>query len=252
MAQAPIVPNIPSPGGRKKPYPRVLAFPFAGGNKYAYQPYEPYLPEGMEWITFEGPGKADRFREPRLDDMQDVLEDYWRQIGGYLKEPYALYGHSFGAMSAFLLARRIRAEGLPQPVHIFLSGRVPPSWSDEGDQLWKMDQSRFWEGIKAYGGSPEALLQHPDLMAIYEPMIRTDLKALDSWDHAAHPEAPLDVPATVLLGTREKVTMQSAPAWQEEFSRPIQIIQYEGRHFWILDHARELIARMAETLRTSV
>jgi surfactin synthase thioesterase subunit len=249
MAQAPIPPNIPSLPGKNRLYPRVLAFPFAGGNKYAYQPYEAHLPKDLEWLTFEGPGKAERFREARLDDMQHVLDDYWRQIGGYLREPYALYGHSFGAMAAFLLARRIRAEGLKPPVHLFLSGRVPPSWSDEGDKLWKMDKTRFWEGIKAYGGSPDALLQHPDLMALYEPMIRSDLKALDSWDHAAHPEAPLDVPATVLLGTREKITMESAPAWQQEFRPEIRIRQFEGRHFWILDHTAEVVALIAETLR---
>ena len=225
---------------------RLLAFPFAGGNKYSYLPYRDHLDPSIEFLTFEGPGKGDRYREPLLDHIQDVVEDYWRQINGFLNQPYALYGHSFGAMASYLLALRAREEGFPAPTHVFLSGRVPPTWQDEGDQLWKMDHERFWAGIKAYGGSPEALLRHPDLMALYEPMIRADLKALDTYNHP-HP-TPISVPFTVLLGTTEKVTMQSAPEWQRESTLPIRIEQFTGGHFWILDHVPALTALLNKTL----
>jgi surfactin synthase thioesterase subunit len=225
---------------------RLLAFPFAGGNKYAYLPYKEHLSPGLELLGFEGPGKGDRFREPLLANMEEVVEDYWRQISPYLKEPYALYGHSFGALSAYLLALRARQEGFPLPAHLFLSGRVPPTWSDEGDQLWKRDHAGFWEGIRDYGGSPEALLRHADLKALYEPMIRADLQALDSYRHD-NPE-PLPVPVTVLLGTREKITMQSAPHWQLASSLPIAIHQFEGGHFWIQEHTAALCALLQRSL----
>ncbi len=224
----------------------MLAFPFAGGNKYAYLPYNEHLAGSVEFLVFEGPGRGDRFREPLLDHIEDVVEDYWRQVNGYLNQPYAFYGHSFGAMVSYLLTRRAIQEGFRPPQRVFLSGRVPPTWPDEGDKLWKMDHERFWAGIKAYGGSPEALLRHPELMALYEPMIRADLKALDSYQHGQ--PTPLPVPFSVLLGTREKITMQSAPEWQRESSIPIQIHQFEGGHFWILDHAKELTALMLASL----
>jgi surfactin synthase thioesterase subunit len=225
---------------------RLLAFPFAGGNKYAYLPYKEHLAPQLELLGFEGPGKGERFREPLLGDMEAVVNDYWSQIRGYLSEPYALYGHSFGALSAYLLAQRARQEGLALPAHLFLSGRVPPTWPDEGDQLWKRDHEGFWEGIRDYGGSPEALLRHADLKALYEPMIRADLQALDSYRHRDLP--PLPVPVTVLLGTREKITLQSAPHWQLASTLPIAIQQFEGGHFWIQEHTPALCALLKRSL----
>ncbi len=225
---------------------RLLAFPFAGGNKYAYLPYREHLHSSIELHMFEGPGRGERFREPLLDHMDDVVEDFWRQISGYLREPYALYGHSFGAQVSYLLALRAREEGFPPPRQLILSGRVPPTWSDEGDKLWCMDHERFWAGIKAYGGSPEALLQRPELMQLYEPMIRADLKALDSYQHEAPP--PLDLPFLVMLGSSEKLTLQNAQDWQRESSQPISIEQFEGGHFWILEHVSALCSVINQSL----
>lgn len=225
---------------------RLLTFPFAGGNKYSYQPWEAHADPRIEMMHFEGPGRGDRFRETRLEDMEDVVEDYWRQINGFLDRPFALYGHSMGGMVSFLLTKRIVAEGYRAPEHVFISGRVPPTWQDEGDQLWQRDKAGFWEGIKAYGGSPEALLQHPDLMDLYEPMIRSDLKALYSYNH--NDTSKIEPPVTVLLGSREKVTMQSAKDWQLECTKPIQVKQFEGNHFWILNHVPAIMKVIKEAV----
>jgi surfactin synthase thioesterase subunit len=219
---------------------RLICFPFAGGNKYSYLSWNSLIPEHIEMMAFEGPGRGDRYSEPLLEDMEHVLEDYWRQVNSLLNEPYAFYGHSMGAMVSFLLSKRAIEEGYAAPKHVFLSGRVPPTWPDEGDKLWRMDYDGFWAGIKAYGGSPEELLKRPELMQLYEPMIRADLKSLDSYNHPADARA-LNIPATVLLGTREKVTMESAPDWQKQFQNPIQIHQFEGNHFWILQHGPQII-----------
>jgi surfactin synthase thioesterase subunit len=225
---------------------RLITFPFAGGNKYSYQPWEAHADSRIEMLHFEGPGHGDRFRETRLEDMADVIEDYWRQVNGFLDKPYAFYGHSMGGMVSYLLTKRAIKEGYRAPEHVFISGRVPPTWPDEGDQLWQRDKTGFWEGIKAYGGSPEALLKHPDLMDLYEPMIRSDLKSLYSYSHTD--KTKIDPPVTVLLGTREKITMESAQDWQIECAQPIQIFQFEGNHFWILDH----IPAIMEIIRDSV
>ena len=226
---------------------QLLTFPFAGGNKYSYMPYDQHAGSGLEIKHFEGPGRGDRFREPLLEHIDNVMEDYWRQVNGLFSQPYALYGHSFGGMVSFLMAKRAIREGYRAPEHVFVSGRVPPTWQDEGDKLWKMDKEAFWAGIKAYGGSPDALLNHPELMDLYEPMIRADLRALDTYEHTD--QSLLDVPMTILLGTREKITMESAPDWQKECSRPITIRQFEGNHFWILEHITAIMDLIKETLQ---
>jgi surfactin synthase thioesterase subunit len=51
-----------------------------------------------------------------------------------------------------------------------------------------------------------------------------------------------------MLGTREKITMQSAPEWQRESTLPLEIHQFEGGHFWILDHVKALTDVMVRSL----
>lgn len=228
---------------------RLLTFPFAGGNKHSYLKFGENKPENIEFVYLEGPGRGERFKEPLLDEMTAVLEDFYRQILPYLDAPFAFYGHSMGAMVSYLLARRLKEEGKRTPAHLFLSGRVAPTCQDPGDKLWSKDKTTFWDAVKDYGGSPEELFNYPELLALYEPMIRADLKTLDSYNH--HRPEPLDIPMTVMLGTKEKVTLLTARPWQEECAQPITIRQFEGNHFWIFNHIPALNRIFTETLATS-
>jgi surfactin synthase thioesterase subunit len=215
----------------------LLCFHFAGGNKYSY-PSLTEIPE-VETVFFELPGRGDRYNEELLTDMEDVLVDLFLQIKPYLNRPFAFFGHSMGSLVSFLLAHLLKEQGLPLPIHLFLSGRVPPTLIDEADRLYLLPKNSFWQGINDFGGVPTELLKYPDLMQIYEPMIRADLQVLDSYDYDEL-EA-LNIPFSIFHGTKEKLNGESALKWQEFSSRELSIHEFEGDHFFILQKSREII-----------
>ena len=74
--------------------------------------------------------------------------------------PFAFLGHSMGAIVAYETARRLRAIGADQPVHLFLSARAAPHLQDESNPLRFLDDETFIDQLhQTYGAVPEAI-QH--------------------------------------------------------------------------------------------
>src|ERR1700737_62408 len=107
----------------------LLCLPFAGGTRQSLAFLKDNLPGNIVFHSFEYPGHGRRIKEKNLDDIHKVLDDVYLQIRHFLNEPYAIYGHSFGALVAYLLAKRMQASGMPEPLHLFVSGVDAPSTS---------------------------------------------------------------------------------------------------------------------------
>ena len=101
---------------------RLISIPFAGGNCYSFRDLPQHLAKPIEFVPVELPGRGRRFAEPLLTSLTDMAADLFALIRDQIQVPYALYGHSLGGRLAGLLVRRVIAEGLPNPVHLFVSG----------------------------------------------------------------------------------------------------------------------------------
>ena len=86
---------------------RLFCFPFAGGSFYAYRGLERCLGNGIRLTGIDLPGHGRRIKEPLLKDAHKMAEDIFTQITPYLSEPYAVYGHSLGAILSVLVVRQI-------------------------------------------------------------------------------------------------------------------------------------------------
>lgn len=221
----------------------VFFLPFAGGNKYSYRPFMEAAPEGIQVLPLELPGRGSRFREPLLLDMHHVTDDFYAQITPWLHEPYALYGHSMGTLAAYLLIQRILAEGHNPPLHLFVSGGAPPALLRIDDKRYLLPREAFFAKIRTYGGCPDEILRDEEMMKFFEPILRADFQALETYQH--QPTLPLSVPITVLLGTDEKTTPSQGLAWGDETVSGVDVHQYPGNHFFIFPHAEEIIQLVA-------
>lgn len=225
----------------------LICFPFAGGSSYSYASYQKFRPNNVRLTTVEPPGRGRRIDQPLLPDLRSIADNLYEVVRPMLNEPYAFYGHSMGTVVAYLITKRIVREGLPQPLHLFVSGRMGPSRKDNDPHIHHLPSAEFRKKLKEIGGSPDEFLDDDNLMSFFEPILRADFRCNELFEYEGD-NTPFDIPITVMVGKEEKINQEEAMAWQQETTRPIEIHWFDGAHFFILDHGQEVMRIIGQKL----
>ena len=96
-----IVRPRPNPGAAL----RLVCIPYAGGGAAVFRTWPDALPPEIELWAIALPGRDGRAGEPLFDRLAPLVTAMADAIGPRLQGPFAIYGHSFGAMVGFGLAR---------------------------------------------------------------------------------------------------------------------------------------------------
>ena len=100
----------------------LLCLPYSGASAMVYSRWRRKLPAWLQVRPVELPGRGARLAEPLLTDMQALSRQLANEQRLTANAPYALLGHSMGALLAFELAHELRALGCPPPVALFACG----------------------------------------------------------------------------------------------------------------------------------
>lgn len=217
----------------------LFCLPFAGGSKYSYAEFMKRAPANLNIISVEPPGRGLRLKEMLFTRIDDMVEDIYGQILPMLHEPYAIYGHSMGTLLGYLLTKKILNDNYLAPSDLFFSGRGGPSVKDKDGLKYTLPKPAFIDKLKELGGSTDEVLADEALMDFFEPIIRADFQAVETYVHKE--SIPFEIPITVMVGISEKTTYEDAMAWQKETIKPISIRQFPGQHFFIYDFIDEIL-----------
>lgn len=251
-----LIGSTQGPAG-KEPMSQTLLFclPFAGGNAMAYNVFQPHLPGRIDLVPLDLPGHGRRAREPLLARVDEMVEDMLQQLinHGGLGSPYALFGHSMGALLSYLLAHRVVRGGMPAPVHLLLSGKGAPK-VDRGpvEKKSALPKSELITQLREAGGFPPHLLEEPnvleELAELIEPVIRNDFNALEEYQH--QPAEPLDVPITLFCGSEDNLgPCPEVDRWRNETRQPVNHHELPGDHFFLFQEPAKMAKKIAEALR---
>lgn len=229
---------------------QLFCLPYAGGSKYSYRGFERQAPRNMHVVPVELPGRGARSHEPLLTDLHALTEDVYAQIRERLNEPYALYGHSMGALLAYLLTRKILTQNVPAPLHLFCTGAGGPSRLLDEPPRYGLPRPAFIAKIRELGGSPDEVLNNELLMNFFEPILRADFEAVDTYTY--QPAEPFDIPVSVLTGLSERVTRDEALLWQQETTRKLYLRHLPGNHFFIFDYQTEILEIIQHRLNQKI
>jgi surfactin synthase thioesterase subunit len=218
---------------------KMICLPFAGGSKYSYYRYVKLAPEWLEVIPVDLPGRGARLSERLLTDMHAVVDDVLSHIRRHIDTPYILYGHSMGALTVLLLARKIREEGLRMPLHLFVTGHGGPSANDNKIIRHNLSENELIDELNTLDGLPGEIINDKLLLRFFLPVIRADFKAIETFSYS--PEEKLDIPITCVIGSEEKISLDKARAWESETTARVDVRQFPGKHFFIYQHDKEIM-----------
>jgi medium-chain acyl-[acyl-carrier-protein] hydrolase len=147
---------------------RLFCLPYAGGTVTTYRTWSKKLPPSVEVAAVQLPGRGSRMPEPPFTQLAPLVEALARNLLPYLDRPFALFGHSMGALVAFELARHLRREHGLTPAHFFSSGQSAPQYDDGFPPLHELPDAELLGELRRLNGTPQEVLEHPELIRVRE------------------------------------------------------------------------------------
>ena len=210
---------------------RLFCFPYAGGGDSIFYSWQRNLPNTIEVCPVQLPGRGLRITEPPCTEMNQLIKVAGEALAPYLDKPFALFGHSMGALIAFELARHMRREYSAQPVHLFVSGRCSPQ-TISGPLDSKLFDSELPEMLRRNNGTPEEVLENPELMELVAPVLRADVTLCNSYVYT--PKPPFSFPITAFGGLDDHgVPRRYIEGWREHTTGPFVLRMVPGDHFFL-------------------
>ncbi len=161
---------------------KIIAFPFAGGDRYCFNFLNNSIPKPYELHTYELPGRGVRIKEKLLSDIHAIVEDAVTWMKLLVDKDYIVYGHSMGGLIGYLALKKLRAIGWTSPLHfIVTSSAAPISRKFRDDPYHLMPKEIFYENLQSLGGCPPQIFQHVAITEFFEPILRADFKAVENY-----------------------------------------------------------------------
>jgi medium-chain acyl-[acyl-carrier-protein] hydrolase len=226
---------------------RLFCLPFAGGGASIFRGWGRELPRNVEVCPIQLPGRENRLGEPPCTEIQPLAERLASEILPFAGKPFALFGHSMGALLAFELTRKLRRQGGPMPMALLLSAHRAAHLPLRRKRLHGLPDAEFLQAVRGLGGTPDEVFQHKDLVQVMLPTFRADFALCDGYDFV--PEAPLDCPMVLYAGRQDtEVSPQEVEAWSEHTTQTARLRIFPGDHFFLRSDRDLLLRAMASAL----
>lgn len=226
---------------------RLFCFPYAGGTAAIYRSWPERLLSTVEVYVIHLPGRAGRLKELPFTNLLTLTRELAPFIRPFLDKPFAFFGHSMGALISFELTRHLRRESAPVPLQLFLSGRSAPQLPDVDPRTFDLPEEEFKQELRRLNGTPQEVLDHPELMHLMIPLLRADFSVCQTYEYENGP--PLDMPITIFGGLEDyDVPRDYLEAWREHTSAAFKVRMLPGDHFFLNSQQALLLNTLSQDL----
>jgi medium-chain acyl-[acyl-carrier-protein] hydrolase len=209
---------------------RLFCFAYAGGSASIYRQWFGGPLATLELCPVQLPGRERRLHERPYERMLPLVKSVIPNLP--LEKPFALFGHSLGALLAFEIARELRRQNAPAPFHLFVSAAPGPHLCPNRPARHLLPREEFISEIRKLGGTPEEALTSHELLDLMLPTLRADFALIDTYNY--RDEEPLDCPITAIAGDRDReVDPVDVMHWREQTRAPFGFQRLPGDHFFL-------------------
>lgn len=226
------------------PRMRLICLPYAGAGTAVYRSWRLPAELDVEVWTVRLAGRETRRAESPQTRLEPVVRELADGLADLLDLPFAIFGHSMGALLAFELTRSLRRRRGRMPCHLFLSAHRAAHLPSSRRPVSVEPVEAFLNRLRVMSGPGSSAVDDPELLLHLAPVIRADFALCESYSY--RPEPPLDVPATCFCAVDDpEVDVAEVEAWRRQFTRPGRLYMYPGGHLFIRAESVDILSRMA-------
>ncbi|MBD2103376.1 thioesterase II family protein [Leptolyngbya sp. FACHB-261] len=225
---------------------RLFCFPHVGSSASVFRTWPNSLPPEIEVCGIQLPGRESRFKEALFTQIPPLVQALTPALQPYSDIPFAFFGHSLGALLSFEVARQLRAQQQPGPVHLFVSGRRAPQIPDRNPLLHTLPEPEFLEELRYLNGTPKAVLENSELMQLFLPVLRADFSLCGTYHYQSQP--PLDCSISAFGGLEDvEETHDLLLDWSKQTYASFSLQMLPGDHFFLYSN-QELLLKLSQEL----
>ncbi len=241
------VKQIPQP----RSHVRLFCFPYAGGGSSGYYPWAREISSEIELCLVQLPGREDRWHETPFTRMEPLIEAMAQALEPYMDVPFAFYGHSLGALISFELARYLRRQQAPEPLRLLVSACHAPQLPMRDEPMSQLPEAEFIQALRRFNGTPESILQDPEMLKLLLPLLRADLALYETYTYV--PEEPLNLPVSAYGGLNDfRATRDEVEAWKTQTKDAFIFRMYAGDHFFINTKRNVFLQGLGQDLNKNI
>lgn len=210
---------------------RLFCLPHAGSGAAGFYRWKREL-QGIDVCPVLLPGREARLRELSIADLRALVGELVESTKAYLDVPFAIFGHSMGALIGYEWAVHLAQANLPQPVCLFVSGREAAHLPLPYAPLHGLSDAAFVGELgRRYGGGPSDVLADAELREVFLPILRSDLKLVETYRHG--PETMLHCPIVGFAGASDPTVSEAGlNAWGDLTTGKFTAQRFPGDHFY--------------------
>lgn len=235
-------------GQCSSPRLRLYCFSHAGGDAASYLGWQAALAPDIEIWGVRLPGRGSRFHEAPYRSLDDAVAAITPLIDAASAGiPYAFFGHSLGALTAFEVARSLRRQRLSEPTALIVSGADAPDTREPRPRLSALGNDALLDALTAFNGISADLLAQRELMELCLPTTRADFEMVETYRYT--PDEPLAIPIDVFAGrTDTHINADRVLAWRNQTSTSCTVQWFDGDHFFIDAERDRVLPRLRDIL----
>jgi surfactin synthase thioesterase subunit len=234
------------PGFQDAPI-RLFCFAHAGGGAQFYRPWRERLGPEVGVLAAVLPGRESRIRERPIDRFEELLPRVFAAVAPFADRPFAVFGHSLGALVGYEVARLFGDSPVGAPARLFVSGRRPPHLPGRLRPRHTMADGDLLGLLDGLGGTPSGLLTRPEVAELFLPSLRADFQLNETYRH--RPQPVLACPVSALTGRADpEVDRAEMAQWAVVTSREFRMRTFAGGHFYLQGAPDPVVAAIREDL----